>query len=207
MVPSSAASGKHLKNRIEGHWRRLSPHRRRGSQWPADLGGAAPRGYLVRRPLLGCSRCRSAFSVRRSAHAKPPARRSWCRCSPRSRARRPRPLSTSTMSPRSRGKQARAPYKPPDREQPAELEALNYDQYRDIRFRPDHAIWRARTAIRGDVLPSRQAERARSDERGRRGKGSPPPLRPRRLQLRQEHAVSRDMGRSRFRAVFACTTR
>lgn len=39
-------------------------------------------------------------------------------------------------------RQARA-YKPLDRTQPAELEALNYDQYRDIRFRPDHALWRA----------------------------------------------------------------
>ncbi|HOX18731.1 MAG TPA: glucan biosynthesis protein, partial [Spirochaetales bacterium] len=26
---------------------------------------------------------------------------------------------------------------------PAELEALGYDNYRDIRFRPDRAIWRA----------------------------------------------------------------
>src|SRR6185369_15458073 len=44
-------------------------------------------------------------------------------------------------------KQARAPYKAPDRKEPAELAALNYDQYRDIRFRPDHALWR------GDALP------------------------------------------------------
>lgn len=40
-------------------------------------------------------------------------------------------------------KQALAPYRVPDRKQPAELAALNYDQYRDIRFRPDHALWRA----------------------------------------------------------------
>ncbi len=40
-------------------------------------------------------------------------------------------------------RRARAPYKPPDRVQPIELEKLGYDQYRDIRFRPDHAIWRA----------------------------------------------------------------
>jgi glucans biosynthesis protein len=39
-------------------------------------------------------------------------------------------------------RKARAPYKP-DRTQPAELEALDYDQYRDIRFRPDRAVWRA----------------------------------------------------------------
>jgi glucans biosynthesis protein len=40
-------------------------------------------------------------------------------------------------------KTARAPYKALDRKEPAELAALNYDQYRDIRFRPDHALWRA----------------------------------------------------------------
>jgi glucans biosynthesis protein len=34
-------------------------------------------------------------------------------------------------------------YEPPDRAQPAELEALGYDRYRDIRFRPERAIWRA----------------------------------------------------------------
>ena len=38
--------------------------------------------------------------------------------------------------------QAEAPYRKVDRKPPAELTALNYDQYRDIRFRPDHAIWR-----------------------------------------------------------------
>ena len=40
-------------------------------------------------------------------------------------------------------RKARAAYVPPDRAQPAELESLGYDQYRDIRFRPDRAIWRA----------------------------------------------------------------
>jgi glucans biosynthesis protein len=40
-------------------------------------------------------------------------------------------------------RKARAPYQPPDRAQPAELELLGYDRYRDIRFRPDRAIWRA----------------------------------------------------------------
>ena len=39
-------------------------------------------------------------------------------------------------------KQARAPYKAATRKPPAELQALTYDQYRDIRFRPDHALWR-----------------------------------------------------------------
>jgi len=40
-------------------------------------------------------------------------------------------------------RRAGARYEPPDRRQPAELELLGYDQYRDIRFRPDRAIWRA----------------------------------------------------------------
>ena len=40
-------------------------------------------------------------------------------------------------------KQARAAYKPLDQKEPAELAALNYDQYRDIRFRPEHSLWRA----------------------------------------------------------------
>jgi glucans biosynthesis protein len=39
-------------------------------------------------------------------------------------------------------KQAQAPYKSSERAPPAELKALTYDEYRDIRFRPDHALWR-----------------------------------------------------------------
>ena len=46
------------------------------------------------------------------------------------------------MSPQSRAGLGRAPYKAPDPAQPAELEGLNYDQYRDIRFSPDRALWR-----------------------------------------------------------------
>ena len=38
--------------------------------------------------------------------------------------------------------QARRTYRSVSRKPPAELQALNYDQYRDIRFRPDHALWR-----------------------------------------------------------------
>ena len=38
--------------------------------------------------------------------------------------------------------QARQPYRDASRKAPAELQALSYDQYRDIRFRPDHALWR-----------------------------------------------------------------
>jgi periplasmic glucans biosynthesis protein len=40
-------------------------------------------------------------------------------------------------------RKARAPYEAPDRAQPTELELLGYDRYRDIRFRPDRAVWRA----------------------------------------------------------------
>lgn len=38
--------------------------------------------------------------------------------------------------------QARKPYRPVNKKPPEELQALTYDQYRDIRFRPDHALWR-----------------------------------------------------------------
>ncbi len=38
--------------------------------------------------------------------------------------------------------QAHAAYRSESRKPPAELQALNYDQYRDIRFRPDQALWR-----------------------------------------------------------------
>ncbi|MCX6936380.1 MAG: glucan biosynthesis protein G [Verrucomicrobia bacterium] len=37
---------------------------------------------------------------------------------------------------------AAAPYKEPDRELPKRLAELNYDEIRDIRFRPDQALWR-----------------------------------------------------------------
>src|SRR5512134_3719242 len=43
-------------------------------------------------------------------------------------------------------RKARARYEQPDRAQPTELELLGYDRYRDIRFRPDRAIWRAEGA-------------------------------------------------------------
>jgi glucans biosynthesis protein len=39
--------------------------------------------------------------------------------------------------------QAREAYRSESRRPPAELQALTYDQYRDIRFRPDHALWHA----------------------------------------------------------------
>jgi glucans biosynthesis protein len=37
--------------------------------------------------------------------------------------------------------QSQAVYESVTRKPPAELSALTYDQYRDIRFRPDHALW------------------------------------------------------------------
>jgi glucans biosynthesis protein len=37
---------------------------------------------------------------------------------------------------------AKGPYRSGSQKPPAELESLTYDQYRDIRFRPDHALWR-----------------------------------------------------------------
>lgn len=39
--------------------------------------------------------------------------------------------------------QAKQSYRSANRKPIAELAALTYDQYRDIRFRPDHALWRA----------------------------------------------------------------
>ena len=39
-------------------------------------------------------------------------------------------------------RQAKKPYRPPE-PIPPELKNLTYDQYRDIRFRPDHALWRS----------------------------------------------------------------
>jgi len=38
---------------------------------------------------------------------------------------------------------AGVPYKKPDTDLPKALAALNYDQYRDIRYKPDKAVWRA----------------------------------------------------------------
>ncbi|HMF28093.1 MAG TPA: glucan biosynthesis protein, partial [Candidatus Cybelea sp.] len=37
---------------------------------------------------------------------------------------------------------AAQPYKAPDASLPKELKALDYDQFRDIRFKPDRALWR-----------------------------------------------------------------
>ena len=42
---------------------------------------------------------------------------------------------------------ASKPFEPPDEKLPDALKDLNYDQYRSIRFLPDHALWR------GEKLP------------------------------------------------------
>ncbi len=42
---------------------------------------------------------------------------------------------------------AQKPFKAPDQKLPAQLDKLSYDEYRNIRFNPDKAIWR------GDKLP------------------------------------------------------
>jgi len=42
---------------------------------------------------------------------------------------------------------ASKPFEPPDEKLPDALKDLNYDQYRSIRFLPEHALWR------GEKLP------------------------------------------------------
>ena len=51
--------------------------------------------------------------------------------------------SASTTSLRERGRRRSGLTESASRKPPAELAALTYDQYRDIRFRPDHALWRS----------------------------------------------------------------
>src|ERR1044072_9004527 len=38
-------------------------------------------------------------------------------------------------------RRARQPYRDTSRKAPAQLQALSYDEYRDIRFRPERALW------------------------------------------------------------------
>ena len=40
-------------------------------------------------------------------------------------------------------KLASAPYQKPSGALPKSIKALGYDEYRDIRFRPDRALWRS----------------------------------------------------------------
>ena len=98
---------------------------------------------------MACER----FSRRSHADARPPDasvlfRRRLRRCAaqPAAAGRRPgRCASASTMSP-SCAEPARAasPTRQPAASLPAELaKALDYDGYRDIRFQPERALWRA----------------------------------------------------------------
>ena len=47
--------------------------------------------------------------------------------------------------------QARAPFRAPVGEVPEWLTQISYDQWRDIRFRPDRALWKDLTRLLGDV--------------------------------------------------------
>lgn len=51
------------------------------------------------------------------------------------------PFDSGTVPALARRLAARA-YRPPSRELPAMLDAIDYDAFRDYRFRPDHALWR-----------------------------------------------------------------
>ncbi|HWL80296.1 MAG TPA: glucan biosynthesis protein G [Roseomonas sp.] len=51
------------------------------------------------------------------------------------------PFDASTVREKARAL-AQQPYKAPSEDLPPELSDLTYDQYRDIRFRPDQALWR-----------------------------------------------------------------
>ena len=44
---------------------------------------------------------------------------------------------------------ARHPYQPPDERLPAAVGAMDFDQYRGIRFRKDDALWRGRNSTCG----------------------------------------------------------
>lgn len=52
------------------------------------------------------------------------------------------PFGPSTVRELARALAAK-PFEPPDEKLPDALKNLNYDQYRSIRFLPDHALWRA----------------------------------------------------------------
>ena len=88
----------------------------------------------------------------------------------------------------------------------AELQALSYDQYRDIRFRPDHALWRAENLpfeLMFFHLGKFQTESVGINEvtSARRAAHS---LQERRLRLWQEQALSPNLGRHRLRR-FSCS--
>ena len=88
------------------------------------------------RPLAD-ERASTASTIRMSF-----ARSAFSSRSPCTSARRQR-HSASTTSPSWRSSRRDSRIAAPARKAPAQLQALNYDQYRDIRFRPDRALWRA----------------------------------------------------------------
>ncbi len=98
-------------------------------------------------------------------------------------------------------KQARKAYQPLNRKPPAELAALTYDQYRDIRFSPDHALWRPEKLpfeVMFFHIGKFQVDPVRINEVTPKGVRHIP-YEERRLQLRQEQTVAAELGRSRLR--------
>ena len=88
-------------------------------------------------------------------------------------------------------RKARTPFQPFDRVQPAELQALGYDRFRDIRFRPERAIWRAE-GLPFDLM---FFHRGQDNPRVRMNEvvatqARAPSVRQRRLRLRQEHPLA-----------------
>ena len=142
------------------------------------------------------------FSGRHSAHAQPPAPRSCVsllatlrghadRRGVRFRRRRGHRAQASAGSVQGAGPQRACGARG------AELRPVSRHTFS---ARP-RVVAQRRRAVRGDVLPRGQGERARTDGRGRRRQSAPHPVLERRLQLRQEHAVAGEMGRSRFRRL------
>ena len=85
-------------------------------------------------------------------------------------------------------KLAASPYQKPSATLPKVIKALDYDSFRDIRFRPERAMWRANeAAVRGHVLPSRLVLRgAGRDSRDHRPGSPGHRVRCRHLRLRPE---------------------
>ena len=109
----------------------------------------------------------------------------------------------------SRSSQARQAYRSPSRKPPAELQALTYDQYRDIRFRPDHALWRAEKLpfeLMFFHLGKFQTEPVRINEVTPAGR-APHPLPQRRLRLTARTSCRRRAGAISASPAFARTTR
>ena len=106
--------------------------------------------------------------------------------------------------------QARQPYRDSSRKAPAQLQALTYDQYRDIRFRPDHALWRT------DKLPFEvmffhlgkfQKNAVRIDEVTRRRHAAHPVSTRPTFDYGKNKLSPQELGRPRLRAASARTTR